>query len=225
MGVAAKPRRPAKTRARLRKRAAPVAREPVRRAFDIAGALVLLVLLLPVLLLAAAAVALSGRPIFFGHERLGRNGTRFRCWKLRTMHPDAEHWLDEHPQLRAIYERNGFKIRGNEDPRITLIGRWLRRTYVDELPQLFNVLGGSMSLIGPRPIVDGELQQYGRHADDLLRVKPGVFGAWTSLGRRRPPYPQRARLELAYARSRRSIARDLRILLRSVPAVLTGQSE
>ena len=224
MGVAVK-RMPA--RARARRRPLPVPASPpdrARRVVDVIVASLLLILVSPALLLGMAIVAFSGRPLFFGHERMGRNGVRFRCWKLRTMHPNAERLLDTEPELTELYLRNGFKIPAASDPRITPAGTWLRRTYIDELPQLFNVLNGTMSLIGPRPIIDSELQRYGRGGDELLRVKPGLFGAWTSLGRERPAYPQRALLELEYVRTR-SFARDLKIFLRAIPAVLAGQSE
>jgi exopolysaccharide production protein ExoY len=215
---------PARARARRRPLPAPAAPDRARRLADVIVAGALLIIVSPVLLLGMAIVALDGRPIFFGHERLGRNGVRFRCWKLRTMHPNAERALDTEPELAELYLQNGFKIPSAVDPRITPAGSWLRRTYIDELPQLVNVLNGTMSLIGPRPIIESELQRYGRGADELLRVKPGLFGAWTSLGRDRPAYPERALLELEYVRTR-SFARDLRIFLRAIPAVLAGQSE
>jgi lipopolysaccharide/colanic/teichoic acid biosynthesis glycosyltransferase len=139
------------------------------------------------------------------------------------MSVDAEERLDREPELYELYVRNGFKLPAASDPRITLVGRVLRRTYIDEIPQFFNVLRGEMSLIGPRPIVDAELRSYGRHADDLLRIKPGLFGAWTSLGRQRPPYPIRARLELEYVRNR-TVREDLRILRRSFRAIIAGQT-
>jgi undecaprenyl-phosphate galactose phosphotransferase len=195
-----------------------------RRLFDVTGATLLLLLSAPALLLGMLAVACTGRPIFFGHRRLGQGGWEFLCWKLRTMTPDAEAQFEREPELYELYLRNDFKLPGSADPRITPVGRVLRHTYIDEIPQLFNVLRGDMSLIGPRPIVAAELRNYGRRGEDLLRVKPGLFGAWTSLGRQRPPYPIRARLELEYVRSR-TIAGDLRILLRSVPAVLRGQTD
>jgi lipopolysaccharide/colanic/teichoic acid biosynthesis glycosyltransferase len=215
---------PARARARRRPLPASVPPERARRALDVLVASVLLILVAPVLLVGVAIVALNGRPIFFGHERMGRDGLRFRCWKLRTMHPNAEAALDAEPDLAELYLRNGFKIPAAADPRITPAGNWLRRTYIDELPQLFNVLNGTMSLIGPRPIIESELQRYGRGGDELLRVKPGLFGAWTSMGRDRPAYPERALLELEYVRTR-SFARDLKIFLRAIPAVLAGQSE
>ncbi|MGH7467532.1 MAG: sugar transferase [Longimicrobiales bacterium] len=224
MGVALR-RKP--NRARPRRRAfvmvSPAA-SARHRVFDMVGALLLLVLALPPLLLGMFATALTGRPIFFGHRRLGLGGRSFLCWKLRTMSVDAEERLDREPELFDRYVRNGYKLPAATDPRITFLGRVLRHTYIDEIPQLFNVLRGEMSLIGPRPIVEAELRNYGPRGDDLLRAKPGLIGAWTSLGRRRPPYPIRARLELEYVRNR-SLLGDLRILLRSVPVVLRGQSD
>jgi exopolysaccharide production protein ExoY len=198
---------------------------PVRRAFDVAGAALLLVAASPLLLAGMALVRVAGgRPVLFGHLRLGRSGRPFRCWKLRTMAVDAEAILDREPDLRDRHRANGFKLPTGSDPRVSPWGRWLRRSYVDEIPQLFNVLKGDMGLIGPRPVVPGELELYGPDADTLLDVKPGVFGAWNSLGRGRPPYPERARLELEYVRSRRWTD-DVLILSRSLIAVLQGQGD
>jgi lipopolysaccharide/colanic/teichoic acid biosynthesis glycosyltransferase len=194
-----------------------------RRWFDVAAASVLLVVALPLLAISAVAILLdSGGPVFFGHMRVGRGGRLFRCWKLRTMVLDAEERLEHEPELRRRYLGNGYKIPADQDPRITFIGRQLRRSYLDELPQLFNVLNGSMSLVGPRPIIPGEMAEYGDRAAGLLSVRPGVFGAWTVRGRERPNYPERAVIELEYVR-RRSFGRDLVILLQSVPVVLRGQ--
>jgi exopolysaccharide production protein ExoY len=225
MAVAAK--RIRRRRVRARSYPAPTQRRGgrSRRAVDIAAALLLLVMCAPILLAGMIAVWIgSGRPVLFGHIRLGRNGRPFRCWKLRTMHPDAERALDDVPGLRARYVANGYKLPLRSDPRVTSVGRILRRTYIDELPQLFNVLGGTMSLIGPRPIVPSELSNYGRYGQELLRERPGIIGAWTSRGRARPPYPERARLELDYIRNR-TLRRDLAILLRAFPVILRGQPE
>jgi lipopolysaccharide/colanic/teichoic acid biosynthesis glycosyltransferase len=197
----------------------------LRRAADVVGSVILLVLSTPFLLIAVIAVLVgSGRPVFFRQKRLGRDGQVFRCWKLRTMNIGAEHELEREPLLKLEYVANGFKLPNGKDPRITREGRWLRRTYLDEVPQLFNVLDGSMSLIGPRPIVPEELVHYGGEGDELLRTKPGIVGAWTSHGRRRPDYPERARVELEYVRNR-STRRDLAIMLRSIPVVLRGQDD
>ena len=204
---------------------APPSSGRLSRLVDVAGALVLIVLSAPLLLIGIVAVAATkGRPIFFGHERVGLGGKPFRCWKLRTMKVDAERALDRDPALMERYKANGFKLPNGSDPRITPVGRLLRRTYIDEIPQLVNVLAGDMSLVGPRPVVPAELDLFEDHARMLLEVKPGVFGAWNSLGRARPPYPERARLEIEYVRAR-SWTRDMRILGRSVLAVLQGQGE
>ena len=195
------------------------------RFFDVAAGLTLLVATAPLLLVGVGAVLLrSGRPVFFGHKRLGQGGQPFRCWKLRTMDPDAQERLERDAALRLRYREGGYKLPTAADPRVTPAGRWLRRTHIDELPQLINVLSGDMSLVGPRPIVAEELAVYGDGAVDLLGVRPGIFGAWTCLGRRRPPYPERARIELEYARNR-TWRRDLAILIRSIPAVIAGQRE
>lgn len=198
----------------------------VRRTVDVVLAAALLLALAPLLALGVGVVAVAGgRPVFFGHHRLGKGGRPFRCWKLRTMAVDAERRLDLDPSLRRRHLENGFKLPNGSDPRVTRWGRWLRRSYVDEIPQLFNVLVGDMALVGPRPIVPAELGLFGEEgADLLLRVKPGIFGAWNSLGRRRPPYPERARLEVEYV-ERRSPWTDLAILWRSAWAVLQGQGD
>lgn len=197
----------------------------VRRVTDVLAGAILGLLTLPLLLVAAAAVLVtSGRPVFYGHDRVGRDGRRFRCWKLRTMHPGAQERLDRDPELRRRYVDNGYKLPLDGDPRVTPLGRWLRRTYLDELPQLVNVLNGSMSLIGPRPVVEEELEEFAPHIPELLSIRPGLFGAWTSLGRGRPGYPERARIEIEYVRTR-TLRGDLRILARSLPVVLTGTGE
>jgi len=196
-----------------------------RRVFDIAAATILLFLALPLLLASCAAVLVGcGWPVFFGHWRMGLGGERFRCWKLRTMHVGAEESLIESHDLRTRYIANGYKLSLVEDPRVTGVGRILRRTYLDELPQLFNVLNGTMSMVGPRPIVHDELGEYGSDAAVLLSEKPGIVGQWTSLGPARPGYPERALMEINYINTRTAAA-DIRILLRSFHVVLRGHQE
>lgn len=196
-----------------------------RRAFDVSSAVVLLIVAAPLLLLTALAVMLdSGRPILFRHRRLGKDGVSFNCWKFRTMAVGAQDWLERDPGLKRQYVDAGFRLPSAQDPRVTRIGRWLRRRHLDELPQLFNVLAGCMALVGPRPIVAEELVHYDGRSAELLSVRPGIVGAWTSLGRRRPDYPARARLELDYVRNRSAMT-DLVILVRSVGVVLRGQEE
>lgn len=195
------------------------------RAADLVGASTLLLLSLPILLLSAALVFLSsGRPVFFGHLRVGRGGRRFRCWKIRTMRSDAEERLAEDEELHRTYVANGFKLPAERDPRVLPIGRWLRRLHLDELPQFWNVIRGDMSIVGPRPIVPNEVTMFGEHALALLGRRPGVFGEWTSRGRKRPPYPERVRLEMEYVNDP-SLTRSVRILVRTIGVLLAGQGE
>ena len=197
----------------------------VKRAFDILGATVLLAASSPLLLLSALAVKLTSRgPVLFGHRRCGKGGRSFICLKFRTMVADAEAWLDRDPELREEYRRNGFKLPRNRDPRVTQVGHVLRFTHLDELPQLLNVLRGQMSLVGPRPVVQDELEWYDGRRNQLLSVKPGIFGPWTAQGRRRPDYPERVDVELSYTR-KMSFLKDIEILVRNVPVVFTGQVE
>lgn len=195
----------------------------MKRAVDIVGAGVALLLTSPILVAAAAAIRLTSRgPTFFRHVRLGRGGRTFHCYKLRTMVDGAERRLEADPELRARHRRNGFKLATHEDPRVTPVGRFLRRTHLDELPQLWNVLVGDMSLVGPRPIVREELAHYGPRAAELLSVRPGIFGEWTSAGRARVDYPERVEVELSYL-GRSSTLGDLLILLRHLPVLARGQ--
>lgn len=197
--------------------------EVIRRLWDLVAASGLLLLTLPILIPAAVLVLVSdGRPVFFGHRRIGRDGKAFRCWKLRTMAVDAEDRLRGNVELDQLHRESGFKLPVEHDPRITPVGRWLRRRYIDEIPQLINVLGGDLSLVGPRPVVEEELALFGDGVAELLEVRPGIFGAWNSLGTDRPAYPERAQIELDYVRNR-GIAADIKILVRSVRSVVQGE--
>lgn len=195
-----------------------------RRAIDIVASLCLIVLLMPVLLLIALLVMLTdpGAPIF-RHKRVGVGGKTYGCLKFRSMRTGAERrlvqLLEKDPALRAEWLRD-FKL--SNDPRVTPIGRLLRYTSLDELPQLFNVLAGSMSLVGPRPIVGEELERYGRFATYYISVKPGLTGLWQVTGRSSVSYRRRVAADVLYVRSR-SYALDFRILLMTVPAVLLAK--
>lgn len=197
--------------------------EPVKRTLDIVLSAAGLIVLSPVFALIAIAIRLeSSGPVFFGHERLGKGGRVFACLKFRSMRADAHEWLQSDPQLRHRYIKNDFKIPLEHDPRVTRVGRFLRRSSLDELPQLLNVLAGSMSLVGPRPIVQDELRWYPGDEHLLLSVRPGITGEWQVQGRSRIGYPDRADVELN-AIAERSLWRDLKILVRSVPAVVTAR--
>jgi exopolysaccharide biosynthesis polyprenyl glycosylphosphotransferase len=192
----------------------------VKRVLDLVLASVLLVLCSPILLGLAIAVRLSspGRAIY-GQRRLGRYARSFKCYKFRSMYTDAEQRLQSDPELREEYVRNGFKLPDGQDPRITPLGRVLRRTSLDELPQLWNVIRGDMSLVGPRPIVPAEIKHYQDDSQMLLLLQPGITGLWQVSGRSNLAYPERTDLELEYV-EKWSLSRDLRILSATVPAVL-----
>jgi len=192
----------------------------VKRALDLVLASVMLVCLSPLLLGVAIALLVgSPGPVIYGQRRLGRYGRSFKCFKFRSMFTDAEQRLVSDPELHAEYVRNGFKLPDGEDPRITPLGRVLRRTSLDELPQLWNVLRGEMSLVGPRPIVPAEIRHYQDDSQMLLLLQPGITGLWQVSGRSNLAYPERTNLELEYV-EQWSLGRDLRILAATVPAVL-----
>jgi lipopolysaccharide/colanic/teichoic acid biosynthesis glycosyltransferase len=192
----------------------------IRRAIDILGGAALLLFLSPVFALVALLVwARMGRPIIHVQQRVGRSGHLFGLYKFRSMVAGAEQMLRVSPELYERYVASNFKVPAEEDARITPLGRFLRRASLDELPQLWNVLKGEMSLVGPRAIVPDELASYGDYARMLLRVKPGLTGFWQVTGRSSIGYPERARMDLQYV-GRRLLREDLRILLRTLPAVL-----
>jgi exopolysaccharide production protein ExoY len=197
--------------------------EAAKRLLDIIGALTLVLLLSPLLLLVGLALARDRGPIIYSHSRTGRHGRSFGCLKFRTMVPNAEQVLREllrqNPDLQREWMRDQ-KLR--DDPRVTAIGRFLRRTSLDELPQLWNVLKGDMSLVGPRPVVREEWQRYGRHLDTFLAAKPGVTGLWQVMGRSNACYRRRVALDRYYVR-KRSLLMDAYILLRTVKVVLLGR--
>jgi undecaprenyl-phosphate galactose phosphotransferase len=190
-----------------------------KRAFDIAFALILLILTLPVLLLAALLVRLtSPGPVIFSQIRCGKDGKPFRCYKFRTMLDGAERLLQDDEKLQAAFIQ-AWKL--NDDPRVTRLGRLLRKTSIDELPQILNVLRGEMSMVGPRPVQPVELEQhFGSEGCSVTSVKPGISGLWAVSGRSSRSYGERIMLELEYIR-RRGFAYDLWLVLRTILAVFT----
>ena len=193
----------------------------LKRSGDVVFSAAVLGLGSPLFLLLAALVKLSSPgPVFYVQQRVGRGYRQFGCIKFRTMRPDADavlaQVLERSPEMRAEFERD-FKLRN--DPRITPIGRFLRRSSLDELPQFLNVLRGEMSVVGPRPIVNKEIGRYGDYMDEVLAVRPGLTGLWQVSGRNNLSYPKRVRLDLAYARGR-SFLLDLAIILRTFGVLL-----
>ncbi|WP_308389696.1 undecaprenyl-phosphate galactose phosphotransferase WbaP [Acidithiobacillus sp. AMEEHan] len=193
----------------------------VKRAFDLLSSVVLLLVLSPVFLFIAWRIkAGDGGPVFFRQERVGRAGQSFACWKFRSMVPDAEarlrRYLAENPAIAEEYQRN-FKLR--DDPRITRIGKFLRRSSLDELPQLFNVLFGEMSLVGPRPLLARETERYGPNIALYHLVRPGITGLWQVSGRSETTFDDRSALDAWYVKNW-TLWYDIVILLRTVGVVL-----
>ncbi len=190
--------------------------ESLKQVMDVIGAIMLLVLISPLYAVIAAVIKLTSRgPVLFRHERLGRHGRKFACYKFRTMVVDAEQQLRTNARLRAEFEEC-YKIK--DDPRVTRIGKFLRRTSLDELPQLWNVLRGDMSLIGPRPIVEPEMSRYGLYGRKLLSVTPGLSGLWQVCGRSDTSYSQRIQFDMLYV-DHRSTWLDIKLLLLTISAV------
>jgi lipopolysaccharide/colanic/teichoic acid biosynthesis glycosyltransferase len=188
-----------------------------KRAFDITFSLVVLALGLPVYLLLALCVYIaSPGPVFFSHQRIGRNRRSFGCMKFRTMVLNADKKLQDllakSPEMRQEFEET-FKLKN--DPRVTWVGKFLRVTSLDELPQFINVLKGEMSVVGPRPLVKDELPRYGESIDYVLSVKPGVTGLWQVSGRNDVSYEKRVQLDVAYVR-KQSLIMDVILVLKTV---------
>jgi Undecaprenyl-phosphate galactose phosphotransferase WbaP len=196
----------------------------LKRSFDVVGATLAGLLLLPLALLAALAVRFdSGGPAFFVQHRLGRDGRRFRCYKLRTMYLDAarrlETYLHGSPAAKVEWERYA-KLK-SEDPRVTPVGRFLRRVSADEWPQLFNVLRGEMSLVGPRPYLPRERPQMGAFAQTILKAQPGMTGLWQVSGRNELSFDHRLHLDEYYVRNW-SLWMDIVLLAKTVDSVIRG---
>lgn len=193
----------------------------VKRLIDFILSFVAIIILSPLFIILAVLIKVtSPGPVFFKHKRLGLNGKIIEIYKFRSMVINAQEILDkllaENPELRKEYEET-YKLKN--DPRITKIGKFLRKTSLDELPQLFNVLKGDLSLVGPRPIVLKEINKYGEYGKFLLRVPPGVTGLWQISGRSDVDYDERVEMDMQYI-TNWNIWLDLNILFKTIPAVL-----
>lgn len=194
--------------------------DPTKRAVDVLISGLLLILTAPMLVPIAIAVLLDSRgPVFYRRRVVGRGGQPFDALKLRTMLENGDVKLAEDEELAEEFTNN-HKLR--RDPRVTRVGRILRKTSVDELPQLLNVLKGEMSLVGPRMISFPELEKFGEWQDRILEVKPGITGLWQVSGRSDLDYDDRVRLNVYYI-DHRSVLLDLKILAKTIPAVITGR--
>lgn len=192
----------------------------LKRAVDIVGAGLGLIVLSPLFAVVAVRVSRDGGEVFYGHERIGKGGKPFKCLKFRSMHVDSQRLLQDllsqDPRAKAEWERD-FKLK--DDPRVTSIGKFIRETSIDELPQLINVFKGEMSLIGPRPIIKEELERYGDYQQFYLRVRPGITGLWQVSGRSDTSYEERVGLDVWYTQNW-SLVYDIAILLKTIDVVV-----
>jgi exopolysaccharide production protein ExoY len=205
-------------------RSAPAVGGGFKRWFDVVGALTAILLLLPLFCLIALAIKLWDRgPVFYRHSRVGLNGTAFDCLKFRSMVVDAEEVLARHLTASSEAAREWEESRKlKRDPRITPLGASMRKTSIDELPQLLNILKGEMSVVGPRPIVTAEVPKYGAAIDHYLRVRPGLTGPWQVSGRNDVNYQSRVDLDRAYVEDW-SFWRDLVIIAKTARVVATAR--
>ena len=193
----------------------------IKRGVDVAVSLTGIAVLSPVLVVLFVILKLDGGPAVFSHTRVGQKRSSFQCHKFRTMHADADERLEEllsrDEEARLEWDTH-FKLK--DDQRVTVLGEVLRKSSLDELPQLFNVLKGDMSLVGPRPVVEEELKLYGDYASDYVSARPGITGLWQVSGRNYLDYNERVSLDVTYIQQW-THKLDLRILLKTVLVVLT----
>ena len=190
----------------------------MKRALDIVLSLLGLIVLSPVFLVIAICIKLESKgPVFYLHSRVGKNGTPLKLYKFRSMYLNADQMIkDFTPEQMAEWKEN-FKLKN--DPRITRIGKFLRRSSLDELPQLLNILQGNLTIVGPRPVVKEELEKYGELQDYFLSVTPGLTGYWQAYSRSDCSYEERMKMELHYI-ANANLLWDIRIMFKTVSAVL-----
>jgi len=190
----------------------------IKRIMDVVFALIAFIVLLPVFAIIAIGIKLESKgKVFFKHTRIGKNGKIIKIYKFRSMVENAEELIQEFtPEQMKEYKEN-YKL--TNDPRITKIGRFLRKTSLDELPQILNIIKGELSIIGPRPVVKEELEKYGENAEKFLSVTPGLTGYWAANGRSDTTYEQRMEMELYYV-DNMSFKMDVKIFFKTIGAVL-----
>ena len=194
----------------------------IKRSFDIIMSLTAMILLFPVFLIIALMIKLDSKGnIIYKHKRIGKNGKYIYLYKFRTMYTNSKEILEEILKDSKVKEEweNNFKL--DNDPRVTKVGKFLRKTSLDELPQLLNILSGDMSIVGPRPVVDDEIEKYGIFKKKFLSVTPGLTGWWACNGRSATTYEDRIKLELYYV-NHRSIKLDLLVIFKTIGAVVKG---
>lgn len=189
-----------------------------KRVFDMFGAIVGLIVFSPIFIIIAILVKLDSKgPIIFGHNRKGKYKEDFTIYKFRTMYENSNEIFNNFTEEQKKEYYNNYKL--DNDPRITKIGDFLRRTSLDELPQLINILKGDLSIVGPRPIVEGEIEKYGIYADKFFSVMPGLTGYWQANGRSDTTYEERVAMDMYYI-DNRGFLFDLKIILKTIASVI-----
>lgn len=189
----------------------------IKRVFDIVCSLIGLIVLSPVFIILSILIKTTSEgPAFFAHKRVGKGGKTIKIYKFRSMVTNAEELIKQFtPEQKAEYEKN-FKL--ENDPRVTKVGNFMRKTSLDELPQLINILKGDISIVGPRPVMDVETKIYGNYRNMLLSVKPGLTGFWAANGRSHTTYTRRRAMEIYYVKNR-SVLLDLKIIFKTFISV------
>lgn len=189
-----------------------------KRIVDIILGCIGLVLLSPVFLILAICIKIDSKgPVIFAHKRIGKNGKEFNMYKFRSMYENAEKMIENFNEEQKREWQENFKL--ENDPRITKVGKFLRKTSLDELPQIVNIIKGDLSIIGPRPVIDEELEKYGKNKDKFLSITPGLTGYWQANGRSNTTYEERMQMELYYI-DNQSLWLDIKIFFKTIVSVL-----
>lgn len=189
-----------------------------KRIADIVLGCIGLIILLPVFLIIGICIKIDSKgPVIFAHKRIGKNGKKFNMYKFRSMYENAEEMIDNFSEEQKREWQENFKL--ENDPRITRVGNFLRKTSLDELPQIVNIIKGDLSIIGPRPIVDEELEKYGENKEKFLSITPGLTGYWQANGRSNTTYEERMQMELYYI-DNQSLWLDIKIFFKTIVSVL-----
>ncbi|MCC7668759.1 MAG: sugar transferase [Leuconostoc pseudomesenteroides] len=195
-----------------------------KRIIDVLFALLGLIVLSPIFVIVFVLLKINSptAPAIFSQERVGQYGKHFKIYKFRSMVPNAEKILKDNRRLYKKYVESGYKLPTSEDPRITKLGAFLRKSTIDELPQFWNMLIGDMSLVGPRPVVADELVEYGDNVKLFLSVRPGALGLWQASGRSLIEYPERSEIELEYIKNA-GFWYDIGIVLKNIVAIFKSK--
>ena len=203
---------------KIAKKASKINYMSVKRVFDLVISTIGLIILSPIFLILAIIVKLDSKgPVFFAHTRYGKNGKKFKMYKFRTMYENAQDMINDFTPEQMKEWKENFKLQ--DDPRITKVGKFLRKTSLDELPQIVNIMKGDLSIIGPRPVIEEELEKYGENKEKFLSVTPGLTGYWQANGRSSTTYEQRMEMELYYI-DHISPKLDFKIFFKTIEAVI-----